>query len=65
VEDLPHDPRVVRAVTYYVFDDKIGKEIFDKILRASGQFIGIGRFRPRNCGYYGRFSVEAISWKDA
>ena len=25
---------------------------------AGGQFIGMGRFRPRNNGYYGRFNVE-------
>ena len=27
-------------------------------LEHAGKFIGIGRFRPRNNGFYGRFSVE-------
>lgn len=27
-------------------------------LKHAGQFIGMGRFRPRNNGYYGRFNVE-------
>ena len=33
------------------------------ILREAGKFIGIGRFRPRNNGYYGRFDVESVDWK--
>ena len=32
--------------------------VFEYILRRTGQFIGIGRFRPRNRGYYGRFAVN-------
>lgn len=32
--------------------------VFEHVLRRAGQFIGIGRFRPRNRGFYGRFSVE-------
>lgn len=30
-------------------------------LEHAGKFIGLGRFRPRNNGYYGRFDVTA--WK--
>lgn len=26
---------------------------------------GIGRFRPRNNGYYGRFEVSDIQWSEA
>lgn len=36
------------------------RTVFHDVLEAAGQFIGIGRFRPRNNGYYGRFSVERI-----
>lgn len=49
-------------VDYYVFDDIITPEVFEEHLRDSGRFIGIGRFRPRNRGYYGRFEVLGIEW---
>lgn len=53
------------TVEYIILDDKITPDIFDQVVRASGQFIGIGRFRPKNLGYYGRFSVEEITWLEA
>jgi hypothetical protein len=53
------------TVQYYVLDDTITKEVFEKHLTESGNFIGIGRFRPENGGFYGRFSVKAIKWTEA
>jgi len=50
------------VVTYQILDDIITSDVFEKVLRSSGEFIGIGRFRPRNWGYYGRFIVEDIKW---
>lgn len=32
-------------------------------LREAGNFIGLGRFRPRNNGFYGRFSVAGVTIK--
>ena len=49
-------------VTFLILDEIITKDAFEKHLREAGQFIGVGRFRPRNNGYYGRFSVESIKW---
>lgn len=51
-------------VTYHIIDPIITAEVFEQVLRASGQLIGIGYFRPRNRGYYGRFEVEKIQWID-
>ncbi len=34
--------------------------IFEHVLRNAGVYIGIGRWRPRNRGLYGRFAVEGI-----
>ncbi len=31
--------------------------VFEYVLNATGSFIGLGRFRPRNNGFYGRFKV--------
>jgi len=53
------------SVTYHIFDDIITEDIFRKILEASGQLIGIGRFRPRNWGYYGRFRIANLNWIDS
>jgi hypothetical protein len=36
--------------------------VFLRTLEAAGRFIGIGRFRPRNNGRYGRFAVENLRW---
>lgn len=49
-------------VTYYIFDDIITEDVFTRVLAASGLLVGIGRFRPENCGHYGRFSVEKVRW---
>lgn len=51
------------AVTYHVLDDVITAEVFEQHLRDAGNFIGIGRFRPRNNGYYGRFKVNGVAWQ--
>lgn len=52
-------------VEFHVYDDAITKDVFEKVLTEAGRFIGIGRFRPQNGGFYGRFSVEKIKWSEA
>lgn len=43
-----------------VVDETITKPVLLKHLQEAGNLIGIGRFRPRNNGFYGRFSVESL-----
>ena len=50
------------TVTYMINDPVVTKEAFTKAIHASGTLIGIGRFRPKNLGYYGMFSVEDVRW---
>jgi hypothetical protein len=52
------------AVTcsFNVFDDAIDTDTFKRHLEAAGIYIGVGRWRPRNRGLYGRFRVEDIKW---
>lgn len=52
------------TVTYLITDDIITVDIFEQVLKASGQLIGIGYWRPRNRGYYGRFEVQDIKFID-
>jgi hypothetical protein len=49
-------------VPFLIFDEIITEDVFLKHLEAAGQFIGIGGFRPRNNGYFGRFQVIDVKW---
>lgn len=47
---------------FHVLADEITKDVFEDHLIQSGAFVGIGRFRPENGGFYGRFEVAKIKW---
>jgi len=49
-------------VEFLIFDEIVTDEVFAEHLSDAGSFIGVGRFRPRNNGYYGRFEVKSIEW---
>ena len=49
-------------VTFLIFDETITQDVFRYHLEQAGKFIGVGFFRPRNNGYFGRFSVEKLVW---
>jgi hypothetical protein len=51
-------------VTFYILDDLIDEKVFKQVLDNAGLLVGIGRFRPENCGYYGRFKVEKLEWSE-
>ncbi len=51
-------------VECHIIDSTITKDVFDQHMREAGSFIGIGRFRPRNNGFYGRFRVVGIEWSE-
>ena len=51
------------TVEVIVIDDTITEEVFRQHLVAAGSLIGVGRFRPQNNGFYGRFDVECIAWE--
>ena len=50
-------------VTFQILDETITRDVFETHLVEAGKFIGIGRFRPRNNGFYGRFTVKVNSWE--
>lgn len=60
---FPLIPSWQGVVVFHVLDDIIDEKTFEYVLQQAGLFIGIGRFRPRNSGYYGRFNFEKIEWK--
>lgn len=61
---FPFIPEWEGVVYYYILDDIITKDVFIKVLQTSGSLIGIGRFRPRQRGWYGRFKIEEIDFRE-
>jgi hypothetical protein len=51
-------------VEFFIIDDTITEEPFKYHIEQAGQLIGIGFFRPRNNGYYGRFKVKKVVFED-
>jgi len=47
-----------------ILDDKITEDVFIKVLKAAGTFVGVGRFRPINAGDKGRFSLVDITFEN-
>jgi len=44
-------------VEIFILDQTITESVLKHHFQEAGKFIGIGRFRPRNNGFYGRFDV--------
>ena len=61
---FPKIPSWAGVVEFTIFDHTITEAVFKEHLMQAGQFIGIGRWRPRNNGLYGRFTVEKVVWKE-
>lgn len=59
---FPLVPSWAGEVNFYVLDEIITQPVFEEILRKAGQFRGIGRFRPENGGFYGRFELVGTTW---
>jgi hypothetical protein len=50
-------------VEFHIIDETITEDVFIKHLEEAGNLIGVGRFRPRNNGYYGRFEVIDVKFE--
>lgn len=59
---FPHYESWEGEVVFHVLDDTITEEVFERVLKEAGSFVGIGQFRPANGGYFGRFEVESVEW---
>lgn len=60
---FPLIPNWKGEVTFCILDDIITREVFEEHLRNAGSYVGIGRFRPQNNGYYGRFKIVELKIK--
>ena len=57
-------PSIQVSVDYYISDDIITAEAFAHHLQQAGNLIGIGAFRVRNNGSYGRYRIDRIDWRE-
>ena len=60
----PVIPEWKTEVEFLVVDDVITEPIFRQTLENGGKFIGLGRFRPRQNGFYGRFKIDSLKWEE-
>jgi hypothetical protein len=51
------------TVKFLILNEIITRDVFKKCLKDTGDIVGVGRFRPKMNGYYGRFDAEILSWK--
>jgi len=49
---------------FLLLEDAIPKDIFETHIKKAGIAVGIGRFRIRLGGNYGRFKVDKIKWEE-
>lgn len=63
IRHFPHYAKWSGTLRVHILDDTITKDIFEKVAREAGNFVGIGQFRPEKGGYFGRFEVKSISWE--
>lgn len=49
-------------IVFLVMDPILEEDTFLHFLQEAGKYIGVGRFRPENGGFYGRFEVVSTEW---
>lgn len=59
---FPQIPKWSSKARFIILDDAITKDVFERVMKESGQFVGVGRFRPENGGLNGRYKVTGFNW---
>jgi hypothetical protein len=49
-------------VQFFVLAPEIEASVFEKYIDYMGKVVGLGRFRPQNGGFLGRFAVQNVAW---
>lgn len=62
---FPVIPEWEGVVEFHILDDTITAKVFEHVLGEAGKFIGLGFFRPKNNGFWGRFKVEKVEWSES
>jgi hypothetical protein len=61
---FPMIPHWEGTITCMIFDDVITEDVFRRAVESAGLLVGIGRFRPQNRGFYGRFRLDNMTWNN-
>lgn len=64
IKYFPVMPEWKCEAEFFIVDETVTSEVFQDHLRQAGQFIGLGSFRVRNNGIYGRFKVNDYKWSE-
>lgn len=59
---FPYLPEWQGEVTFVILDEIIPQAIFERVVHEAGRFVGVGRFRPENGGFLGRFVAKKFTW---
>lgn len=51
-------------LTFVLWDVRIPETVFRETIEDAGLLIGVGRRRPEKLGFFGRFSVLGVEWKE-
>jgi hypothetical protein len=62
---FPMIPHWTGVVEFIILDPIITEDVMRTHIECMGQFVGVGRFRPQNGGYYGRFKITDMQWEEA
>lgn len=61
---MTHIDNWAANVEWLIVDRTINMKKLEEHLRGAGLIIGVGRWRPRNAGTYGRFNIENFEWEE-
>jgi hypothetical protein len=61
---FPIVPNWSGEITFMMWDVRIPEAVFRETLEDAGLLIGVGRRRPENKGFFGRFQVQSIGWNE-
>lgn len=48
----------------HVISETVPDDVVERVVKASGLFVGVGRFRPENGGTNGRYEVADMQWSE-
>lgn len=51
------------SAVIYVIDEVLTESVLKRLIDDAGKFVGVGRFRPANGGFYGRFKLKKMEIK--
>jgi hypothetical protein len=61
----PVIPSWKTVIEFDVLDNSIPESVIEHHLTESGLIVGVGRFRPANGGFNGRYVVKSVKWSEA